>query len=757
MKPRYMLCVALAVALGLVAGVLCGYGEGNASEATFTRIVIDGQPDDWVGRPVLLSDPAGDAQVGFVDMTTGYGFVNQHAVYLLVEVVDANAQVTQFMVWLKTDSRALVFEWSVHDAFGVVSEEMPNGDLTLIGRALHSAIAFGPALEMRIDLRDLELPEALFLESINAHAGRGRPVDVWGPMVAPPRVNEADPEYLLAEELVRSTERPHHFNVTRSDAEAGYLYRNFLQSACGGLAWGPAGCLYIVDGLGRHVVKLAPDRTMSDVGIWQDPTMWVEDGPEFVAFDSTGTLFVSDYSGVYHVGPDGSVEAVAHADGGAIFGLAISPADEIYYTNRWRRQILTVGADGRSHVLASGIDRPQALVFGNDGTLYVSHFVGESQRIAKVDVETGAVEEFFTNLKRIREGVLLAIDDDGDLWARTGNMLYQISPDGIPKPFQVNGRIYSGDVEELDLGTSGGIAVDDQGRVWIGSYTAQIWRLDPVPGRIDEMTLTLVVPGFLASDLEVDRDGNVYAYNVNPHPGELWRISPDGNVDVVLLVGHQGRVADEKFAALATDAAGNLYIGLPNGEIKRRDANGTLMSYAWLPESVEHLAFGSDERLYAVAGQLGGCKTIFRIVNMNNYEPFLSQLGGQPISGWDTLIEAAPDGGFYVYESSQGKVYNVARDGQARVVAEVDGVTAMATSRGGDVFLVLHGTESPYPDYSVLRMDPAGKIEVYATRVCGDPQALVISPDDLWLYVAENGAIDKIPIRSDRQDPDCGE
>jgi len=49
MKPRYMLCVALTVALGLVASVLCCYGEGNADAATFTQIVIDGQPASWLG------------------------------------------------------------------------------------------------------------------------------------------------------------------------------------------------------------------------------------------------------------------------------------------------------------------------------------------------------------------------------------------------------------------------------------------------------------------------------------------------------------------------------------------------------------------------------------------------------------------------------------------------------------------------------------------------------------------------------------
>jgi len=745
-----MLRLAVALLLGLVT-VLSGYGDGsNSNDAPLTQIVIDGRGEDWVGRSVLRADPAGDAEAGFLDLTTGYAFVNQDALYLLIETVDERAPFVQFDMFITSDTRTLLLSWRPGQPTGNL------GDVTAgfeyIGPATNSSFAFGPALEVRVDLQDLGSPERLNLNKITLMVGEccdypaWRSADEWRPITSTPVVDEI--------ELPRAqqTERPRHFNVTRSDAEAGYLYRNFLQSASGGLAWGPDGCLYLVDGLGRHVVRLAPNGTMSDLGIWRTPTMWVEDGPEFVAFDSAGTLFVSDYSGVYCVGSDGSVEQVARADGGAVFGLAISPADELYYTNRWRRQILTVGADGRSHVVVSGMQRPQALCFGSDGTLYVSHFageVGENQGIAKIDVETGAVEEFFANVTRGHEVVLLAVDADGDLWARAGNTLYQISPDGTPKPFRVNGRIYSGDVDELDLGTSGGIVVDDQGRIWIGSYTAQIWRLDPVLGRADEMTLTLVVPGFLASDLEVDRDGNVYAYNVNPHPGELWRISPDGNVDVVLLVDHQGRAADEKFAALATDDAGNLYIGLPNGEIKRRDANGSLTRYAWLPERVEHLAFGSDGRLYAVSGQLGGRKTIFRIVKMNDFEPFLSQLEGQPISGWDVLIETSPDGGFYIYDSSQGKIYSVALDGQARVVVEIDGVTAMATSRAGNTFLVIHGTESQYPDYSVLMMNPAGKIEVYATGVCGDPQALAISPDGHWLYVAENGAIDKIPIAAD--------
>ena len=79
-------------------------------EPVITQITIDGQADDWAGRPILLDDPTGDAEGGFLDFTTGYGFANQDAVYLLVEVADPAAPVTEFNVWFKAGARALRFQ-----------------------------------------------------------------------------------------------------------------------------------------------------------------------------------------------------------------------------------------------------------------------------------------------------------------------------------------------------------------------------------------------------------------------------------------------------------------------------------------------------------------------------------------------------------------------------------------------------------------------------------------------------------------------
>jgi len=74
----------------------------------------------------------------------------------------------------------------------------------------------------------------------------------------------------------------------------------------------------------------------------------------------------------------------------------------------------------------------------------------------------------------------------------------------------------------------------------------------------------------------------------------------------------------------------------------------------------------------------------------------------------------------------------------------------MAVSPDEEIFLALHGVlPESYPEeyeYSVLRVDTEGGIHLLANGIWGDPQALEVSSDGCWLYVAENGSIDKIKI-----------
>ncbi len=82
-----------------------------------TRISVDGLSDDWVGRAVIEGDPAGDSEAGFLDLTNGFAFVNEHALYLLVETVDRNAPFEQFEIYLRAGSTCATWPYRTASPF----------------------------------------------------------------------------------------------------------------------------------------------------------------------------------------------------------------------------------------------------------------------------------------------------------------------------------------------------------------------------------------------------------------------------------------------------------------------------------------------------------------------------------------------------------------------------------------------------------------------------------------------------------------
>jgi hypothetical protein len=104
-----------------------------------TQITIDGGGEDWVGRPVLCVDPAGDAEAGFLDLTTGYAFVNQDALYLLVDTVDPRASFVQFDMFIKTDTKTLLLSWQPGQPMGGLADITTGFEY--IGPAMNSSFA----------------------------------------------------------------------------------------------------------------------------------------------------------------------------------------------------------------------------------------------------------------------------------------------------------------------------------------------------------------------------------------------------------------------------------------------------------------------------------------------------------------------------------------------------------------------------------------------------------------------------------------
>ena len=741
MKPRYMLYVALIVALGLVAGVLCCYGEGNADEATFTQIVIDGQPDDWSDYRILKYDQSGDTFKGGFDLKSVRAFSNDQYFYLMIEAHGEIGEYVQIDVDIDINGDG---NQDYMATFGPRTGVLGFGDFTSGEDVWRSMVGGWAAeevvVEFKMPLEPIDSCESFTLMNIRVMNGicceeQWYVVDDMGPVY----VTQSDE---IEAPLPQRAERPGHVFMAARAIKADYLYRGFVQIP-GGIAWGPDGHLYIADQLGRHVVRLSPNGTISDLGTWRNPGMWNGDGPRGIAFDSNGNLYVSDQGGIYAIGPDGSAKILPGIRGQPVGGITFSSDDELYYTDMGGGRVFKVGADGQSQVVARGIENAFDLVFGSDDVLYVSQH--SLDRVVKVDVTTGQVNEFLSDLID-QSQIYVAIDEDGDLWVRGCNTLYQLAPDGTQKPFYVNGKRYSGNAFELDIQTPGGITFDDQGRLWIASYNSSIRYLEPLMPGEDSLGMTMTViapgfaPGFNAADLEITRDGTLYVYNNNPSPGELWRVSPEGEVEVLLYLHQRGNIG------MALDSQGRLYLGLPNGEIAWLDTDGKLRHYAWLSSS--SMTFAADGHLYAAVGGGPQPKSIVRILGRDNYSTLITQIDGKSLGPGSVHVDPAPGRGLYIYDESHNRVYYVDFDGQARLVADVPGIgapAAMAVSPEGDIFVIPHDAPDPY-GYSLLRIQPDGHKEIYAREIYGDPLGAGVSSDGRWLYISENGAIDRIEI-----------
>ncbi len=164
----------------------------SAPPANETRIAIDGKPGDWAGRPVLFSDPAGDAEEGFLDLTDGYAFVNEHALYLLLGAVDAKAPVTSFEADIQAGSRRLRIGWEPSNGSAWMADI--TGEWKPLKGTRYSSFALDEAVEMRIDLRDLfddAPPDSVRLVKVEVRVGQccgpsWRSSDRWAPTLGTP-------------------------------------------------------------------------------------------------------------------------------------------------------------------------------------------------------------------------------------------------------------------------------------------------------------------------------------------------------------------------------------------------------------------------------------------------------------------------------------------------------------------------------------------------------------------------------------------
>jgi sugar lactone lactonase YvrE len=540
-----------------------------------------------------------------------------------------------------------------------------------------------------------------------------------------PPISTPEPEPLSA--------RLGHVWVPGVNDFAAYAYRSFLQIPVG-MTRGPDGKIYIADWAGHHIVRFATDGTLDELSFWNQVMALQYDGPRGIAFDSKGNLYTSNHGHVIRIDTNGTITELQGFQAGPLGSIAISPTDELYYTDRSPNGALRKwNPSGNSEPVVANLPFAENMAFGLDGTLYLTQMA--QGQILKVDIASGIVSTFKEDACG-NDPCYLAVDAEGDIWARGINRLSQFTPEGIEKTFLVDGIKYPGG--PYGWHTAAGIAFDGEGGLWIASYNSRLIRLVPVtPGQPDpEFSLQVVFPGFEATDLDVDPAGAIYAPDMNTN--QIFQINADGERVVLAKDLPGGRTA------IAVDKAGTVFLGLPSGEIVYLGADGSRVHYAKLV--TRRMVFGMDGTLYAIAGDYNQSKSIVRISGVDTYTTLAKQIDGIPLGSGDAHISPALNKGFYVFTEGERNLFFVDYDGQGHLIANLaalggGGPAVMAASPvTGVIYFVPHGP------YTVFKISAEGTSEEIASRVFGDPWGMVVSKDGNWLYIAESGAVDKIPI-----------
>jgi sugar lactone lactonase YvrE len=234
-------------------------------------------------------------------------------------------------------------------------------------------------------------------------------------------------------------------------------------------------------------------------------------GPECLAFDSAGNLYVANMgnngnSTISEVTPGGAVSAfVSSGLSGPIGadGLAFDSAGNLYVGNLGNNTISKVTPDGFvSTFVSSGLNGPIGLAF-SAGNLYVAN---ENGMISKVTL-TGAVSTFVNS--GLSGPVGLAFDAAGNLYVASGNStISEVTPGGVVSTFVSSG-----------LNWPAGLAFDSDGNLYVGNANSTISKVTP-GGAVS----TFVSSGLnLPIGLAFNSAGNLYVANES---GTISEITP---------------------------------------------------------------------------------------------------------------------------------------------------------------------------------------------------------------------------------------
>jgi hypothetical protein len=597
-----------------------------------TNIVIDGNPEDWMGRDTLFEDPLGDSEPGAMDFTRGMAFVNQDALYFFIEVSDPNASFILFDMHFYADNNRLQLGWTPGQEYGKVVDWTTETPVD-VGQVINSTFALGTGLEGRVDLRDLGSPSKAGIAFIMAMVDPGanwHAADTYTPKKFPPVVYEKD------RPIISSLDEP--YVLARAfQLPAGYLATRFYPPPApdlNGIARSESGVLYVQHwGLSAGISTLNPE-TGETTRILDIPqgigSSWITGGPGDTAIISVGPE-------IWQVHPDGS-----HT----LWGVNYN-ATPILYTRDGRllgrttdsTRVVQINPGGDFKEIGSGFKHIFDLAIDPDGVIYVSEWSekGEIIRLAP----NGAKRVLAPNVVP-NDFDFLEVSTDGRLFSAVASGIYLVDKQSGKRTLVESSKCAT---------TLGGplVFVSSDRLLFVDATSSQIIWVDLQSGQEGVLTSN---NGSFTTALVIGPDGQLYggASGCSPDlPSKIFRIKNDGTSDT-FVDGLPARIRSIAFApdgtlyigiidvetanlanrnrlfylpsggsspveimdpnlpeimTLAVDpSSGRLLVNEPHGMIRSYDQNGFLSEYRInypKPIGASRISFGDDGKLFALA------------------------------------------------------------------------------------------------------------------------------------------------------------
>ena len=729
----------LSVFLIAVSGAVLPLSAQNANT---TEIAIDGDISDWSDDVSIMPDSAYDEEPGYLGFVEGRAFLNQDALYFIVQLEDASKPFAQFDLFIGVGSIDYLISWPPGSPEGYRAD-VTDG-FQEIGPTQYSLLAYDSSLEVRIDLRDLDIDDPSEVRFVEVVAMYGECCEeLWQPtdtILFPggiPVLAEVDPGRLLSDD-------PKYELAREFRLLDGYLAENIYDpplQAPSHVAVGPDGTIVITDwGSGDTLFELSEQGELGDY--CPAPC----DDNSGIVFDSAGNLFVTGANGIlWKIDPSGRATEYAHGFYG--YQLDVGPSGAVYGTEGSGSSIQRVSPNGEVTRLATGFSDAIDLAVNplteevyvydkGDGVIY---------RVAQNGSKSVLVSDVLREWNYIAcsaDGSLYFMDLIDGLWeisTRTGQCtLIPWVKEGYTSlhpcdfVFDPQGRIVCVDItfnhvvrfdlstRQLDvlwlgMGNTRALATDSEERVYIGVSHPSVTGEGQIM-RIDENGRACLFAGGLLPDVQglaIASDGTAYALAMGSVPGgsatRVYEISAAGDVDVLAEFG-------EPAWELAMDPLTENLWGISPGYLWWVDEYGrrrTLSTQA-AGKILDSLAFAPSGALYIVAYPSGDHTTV-------------------PVRG-----------GLYRVNTMAGRFEEVADLSTAQMCCPMG---CIAGAADGNIYWVGHGDlylPGHQHDMHMLQITPDGSVIVFAQNLPMDPAGVIGSQTNTDLYFSSGCGVFRI-------------